>query len=58
MFQEYAEARERELRVLARTIQHREAWHRLQSVERLERALRRAQGRLPLACAQRPAEVR
>jgi len=58
MFQEYAQARERELQVLARTIQHREAWYQLQAVDRLERALRRAQGRLATAFAQRPAAVR
>ncbi len=58
MFQEYAQARARELQVLARTIQHREAWYHLQAIQRLERALRRAHGRLPTAFAQRPAEVR
>lgn len=58
MFQEYAEARERELQLLSRTIQLREAWYDLQAIERLERALARAQGRLATAFVRRAVEAR
>ncbi len=57
MWYELAMSRERELRALARTIEHRKTWYDLQALERAQRAFERAQSKL-VSLAPRFAGVR
>lgn len=48
MFNEIMRARQTELRVSETTIAHRMTWEQLSRIDRLERALKRARGRLQI----------
>ena len=48
MLEEMLNARRMELRVQARDIHHRMEWHELSRIDKLERALKAARGRLSM----------